>query len=557
MDSGNATYPQRVSMRKIDDIAIDMGLDPGKLEPYGYDKAKVPLDAFPSVDDKAKLIVITAITPTPAGEGKSTTAVGLVQGLAKIGKKPVLTIRQPSLGPVFGHKGGGTGGGKSTVEPAVDVNLLFTGDFHAIESAHNLLAAMVDNAVFRNSIEGFDASGVTWRRVTDAEDRALRTIMTGGGGRLNGPVRETGFDINAASEIMAICSLAESYSDLRDRIGDIVVGWKRDRKTPVTAREINAVGSIMALLRDAIKPNLVQTSEGQPAIVHMGPFGNIAHGCSSILADNLAMNCGDYVVTEAGFGADLGFEKFMDIKVRQGGPEPSLAVIVTTIRGLKWHGGVTISDMESPNPEAVRKGSENLKNALRIVNMYGLQAVVAINRFPTDSKDDITIVKEVAKSAGAFSVQEADGFMSGGDGMTELATAVVEAANQPSEVKLLYEDKDSFFDKVEYLAKSLYLSRDVTWGPMTKTTARRFADNGWNFPVCMAKTHLSISADPKLKGAPTGHTLPIRELRILAGARQIVALAGDIITLPGLPSQPNAWDIDLDNDNKITGILST
>ena len=544
-------------MRKIDDIAIDMGLDPSKLEPYGHDKAKVPLDAFPNADDKAKLIVITAITPTPAGEGKSTTAVGLVQGLAKIGKKPVLTIRQPSLGPVFGHKGGGTGGGKSTVEPAVDVNLHFTGDFHAIESAHNLLAAMVDNAVFRNSIEGFDASGVTWRRVTDAEDRALRTIMTGGGGRLNGPVRETGFDINAASEIMAICSLAESYSDLRDRIGDIVVGWKRDRKTPVTAREINAVGSIMALLRDAIKPNLVQTSEGQPAIVHMGPFGNIAHGCSSILADNLAMNCGDYVVTEAGFGADLGFEKFMDIKVRQGGPEPSLAVIVTTIRGLKWHGGVTISEMESPNPEAVRKGSENLKNALRIVNMYGLQAVVAINRFPTDSKDEVTMVKEVAKSAGAFSVQEADGFMSGGDGMTDLATAVVEAANQPTEVKLLYEDKDSFFDKVEYLAKSLYLSRDVTWGPMTKTTARRFADNGWNFPVCMAKTHLSISADPKLKGAPTGHTLPIRELRILAGARQIVALAGDIITLPGLPSQPNAWDIDLDNDNKITGILST
>ena len=544
-------------MRKIDDIAIDMGLDPSKLEPYGHDKAKVPLDAFPNADDKAKLIVITAITPTPAGEGKSTTAVGLVQGLAKIGKKPVLTIRQPSLGPVFGHKGGGTGGGKSTVEPAVDVNLHFTGDFHAVESAHNLLAAMVDNVVFRNSIEGFDASGVTWRRVTDAEDRALRTIMTGGGGRLNGPVRETGFDINAASEIMAICSLAESYSDLRDRIGDIVVGWKRDRKTPVTAREINAVGSIMALLRDAIKPNLVQTSEGQPAIVHMGPFGNIAHGCSSILADNLAMNCGDYVVTEAGFGADLGFEKFMDIKVRQGGPEPSLAVIVTTIRGLKWHGGVTISEMESPNPEAVRKGSENLKNALRIVNMYGLQAVVAIIRFPTDSKDEITMVKEVAKSAGAFSVQEADGFMSGGDGMTDLATAVVEAANQPTEVKLLYEDKDSFFDKVEYLAKSLYLSRDVTWGPMTKTTARRFADNGWNFPVCMAKTHLSISADPKLKGAPTGHTLPIRELRILAGARQIVALAGDIITLPGLPSQPNAWDIDLDNDNKITGILST
>ena len=544
-------------MRTIDEIANDMGLDPTKLEPYGHDKAKVPLDAFPNVADKAKLIVVTAITPTPAGEGKSTTAVGLVQGLAKIGKKPILTIRQPALGPVFGHKGGGTGGGKSTVEPAVDVNLHFTGDFHAIESAHNLLAAMVDNAVFRNSIEGFDASGVTWRRVTDAEDRALRTIMTGGGGRLNAPVRETGFDINAASEIMAICSLAESYSDLRDRVGDIVVGWKRDGKTPVTAREIKAVGSIMALLRDAIKPNLVQTSEGQPAIVHMGPFGNIAHGCSSILADKLAINCGDYVVTEAGFGADLGFEKFMDIKVRQGGPEPSLAVIVTTIRGLKWHGGVAINNMDSPNLEAVRKGSENLKNALRIVNIYGLPAVVAINRFPTDSKEEIEVVKEVAKSAGAISVEEANGFVSGGDGMTELAAAVVEAANQPSEVKLLYEDKDSFFDKVEYLAKSLYLSGNVTWGPMTKTTARRFSSNGWDFPVCMAKTHLSISADPKLKGAPTGHTLPIRELRILAGARQIVALAGDIITLPGLPSQPNAWDIDLNDNNEITGILST
>ncbi len=544
-------------MRTIEEIANDMGLDSTKLEPYGHDKAKVPLNAFPNVADKARLIVVTAITPTPAGEGKSTTAVGLVQGLAKIGKKPILTIRQPALGPVFGHKGGGTGGGKSTVEPAVDVNLHFTGDFHAIESAHNLLAAMVDNAVFRNSIEGFDASGVTWRRVTDAEDRALRTIMTGGGGRLNAPVRETGFDINAASEIMAICSLAESYSDLRDRIGDIVVGWKRDGRTPVTAREINAVGSIMALLRDAIKPNLVQTSEGQPAIVHMGPFGNIAHGCSSILADKLAMNCGDYVVTEAGFGADLGFEKFMDIKVRQGGPEPSLAVVVTTIRGLKWHGGVAINDMNSTNLEAVRKGSENLKNALRIVNIYGLPAVVAINRFPTDSKDEIEVVKEVAKSAGAIGVEEANGFVSGGDGMTELAAAVVEAANQPSEVKLLYEDKDSFFDKVEYLAKSLYLSGNVTWGPMTKTTARRFSSNGWDFPVCMAKTHLSISADPKLKGAPTGHTLPIRELRILAGARQIVALAGDIITLPGLPSQPNAWDIDLNDNNEITGILST
>ena len=544
-------------MRPIADLAADLGLDPSVLESYGNDKAKIPLEAFPDAAEKAKLVVVTAITPTPAGEGKSTTAVGLVQGLSKIGKKPVLTIRQPALGPVFGHKGGGTGGGKSTVQPAVDINLHFTGDFHAIESAHNLLAAMVDNAVYRNAIEDFDASGITWRRVTDAEDRALRTIMSGAGGRLNAPVREAGFDINAASEIMAICALTSSYEDLRERIGDIVVGWKKDGKTPVTAREIKGIGSIMALLRDAIKPNLVQTVEGVPTIVHMGPFGNIAHGCSSILADQLAVNCGEYVVTEAGFGADLGFEKFMDIKVRQGGPKPSAAVVVTTIRGLKWHGGVAIKDMDATNPDAVRKGAENLKNALRIVGMYGLPAVVAINRFPGDSPEEIAVIREVAIAAGASGVEEAKGFAEGGDGMTELAQAVVEAADKPSDVKLLYEDDESFFDKVENMAKSLYLAGDVSWGPMTRTTARRFADNGWDFPVCIAKTHLSISADPKLKGAPTGHTLPIRELRILAGARQIVTLAGDIITLPGLPSKPNAWDIDLNDDGEITGILST
>ncbi len=544
-------------MRPIADLAADLGLDPSVLEPYGRDKAKIPLDAFPDAAEKAMLVVVTAITPTPAGEGKSTTAVGLVQGLAKIGKKPVLTIRQPALGPVFGHKGGGTGGGKSTVQPAVDINLHFTGDFHAIESAHNLLSAMVDNAVYRNAIEDFDASGITWRRVTDAEDRGLRTIMTGAGGKLNGPVREAGFDINAASEIMAICALTSSYEGLRERISDIVVGWKKDGKTPVTAREIKGIGSIMALLRDAIKPNLVQTVEGVPTIVHMGPFGNIAHGCSSILADKLAVNCGEYVVTEAGFGADLGFEKFMDIKVRQGGPKPSAAVVVATIRGLKWHGGVAIKDMDEPDSDAVRRGAENLKNAMRIVAMYGLPVVVAINRFPGDSPEEIGVVREVAMAAGASGVEEAKGFAEGGDGMTELAEAVVKAANQPSDVKLLYEDDEPFFDKVENIAKSLYLAGDVSWGPMTRTTARRFADNGWNFPVCIAKTHLSISADPKLKGAPSGHTLPIRELRILAGARQIIALAGDIITLPGLPSTPNAWDINLDEDGEITGILST
>lgn len=544
-------------MRPISDVAADLGLPIDQLEPYGNDKFKIPLSAFPTSDTPAKLIVVTAITPTPAGEGKSTTAVGLTQGLAKIGKKPVLTIRQPSLGPVFGHKGGGTGGGKSTVQPAVDINLHFTGDFHAIESAHNMLAAMTDNAAHRGLIEGFTPSGITWRRVTDAEDRALRNVVTGVGGQTVGPLRETGFDISSASEIMAIMALAHDYEDLRLRLSSIVVGWTED-KFPVCASEIKAVGAMMALLRDALKPNLCQTLEGQPAIVHMGPFGNIAHGCSSIVADRLAVNTGEYVVTEAGFGADLGFQKFMDIKVRQGGPKPSAAVVVTTIRGLKWHGGLELKQMGTPNVEAVRKGAENLKNVIRIVKMYGLPVVVAINRFPDDSADEVALVKKLAKEFGAVGVEEAKGFAEGGAGMTDLAQAVVDACAVGADVKLLYETDEPFFTKVERMAKQLYGAAKVEWGPMTRTTARRFEDNGWQFPVCMAKTHLSVSADSKLRGAPTGHTLPIRELRVLAGARQIVALAGDIITLPGLPSNPNAYDIDLnDETGEITGILST
>jgi len=544
-------------MRPIIEVAEELGLDREAVIPYGHYKAKIQLDAIRQGGPRGKMIVVTGITPTPAGEGKTTTTVGVTQSLGRMGKKVVATLREPSLGPIFGIKGGGTGGGKALIQPEDEVNIHFTGDAHAVGSAHNLLAAMVDNAVYRNAIDDFDATGITWRRVTDAEERSLRTIMTGAGGKSNGPVREAGFDINAASEIMAICALTSGYKDLRQRIGDIVVGWKKDGKTPVTAREIKGIGSLMALLRDAIKPNLAQTAEGQPTIVHMGPFGNIAHGCSSILADKLAVNCGEYVITEAGFGADLGFEKFMDIKVRQGGPEPSAAVVVATIRGLKWHGGVALKDMAAPNPEAVRRGTENLRNALRIVSLYGLPAVVAINRFPTDSPEEIAVVKEVAMDAGAVGVEEAKGFAEGGDGMTELAAAVVKAADIPSDVKLLYEDDDDYFGKVEHMAKSLYLAGDVKWGPMTRTTARKFAANGWNYPVCIAKTHLSISADPKLKGAPTGHTLPIRELRILAGARQIVTLAGDIITLPGLPSKPNAWDIDLNDEGEITGILST
>jgi formate--tetrahydrofolate ligase len=504
-----------------------------------------------------KLIVVTAITPTPTGEGKTTTSIGLIDGLRKIGKNAVLTIRQPSLGPLFGRKGGGTGGGKATVQPATDINLHFTGDFHAIESAHNFLAAMADNSAHNRELDDFEPIQISWRRVTDAEDRALRRVVTGIGGRNDGPLRETGFDISAASEIMAIMALAIDYDDLRQRLSDIVVGWTVDRK-PVRAADIGAIGSMMVLLKDALKPNLVQTVEGNPALVHIGPFGNIAHGCSSIIADRLALSVGDYVVTEAGFGADLGFEKFMDIKVRQGGSKPAAAVVVATVRGLKWHGGVKQEDLTTPNPAAVANGSSNLNHAITIVKRYGLPAVVAINRFPDDTPEEIEELRNAALKAGALAAVEAKGFTEGGTGMTELAEAVVDAVdNHEGTVKLAYEDDTSIVDKVEILATDLYKAGNTTWAPMTKTTARRFEDNGWNFPICVAKTHLSISADPRLRGAPEGHTFPVTELRIAAGARQVIAIAGNTMTLPGLPARPNAYDIELTADGEVTGLLGT
>jgi formate--tetrahydrofolate ligase len=555
-DPGDGWATQGADVRPIPEVAAELGLNWDDLEPYGRDRAKVPLDAFPD-SPPGKLIVVTAITPTPAGEGKTTTSVGLVDGLRTIGKNAVLTIRQPSLGPLFGRKGGGTGGGKATVQPANDINLHFTGDFHAIESAHNFLAAMADNAAHNRNLDGFDPIQISWRRVTDAEDRALRRVVTGIGGRNDGPLRETGFDISAASEIMAIMALATDYADLRQRLSDIVVGWTIDRR-PVKAAEIGVIGSMMVLLKDALKPNLVQTVEGNPALVHIGPFGNIAHGCSSIIADRLALSVADYVVTEAGFGADLGFEKFMDIKVRQGGAEPVAAVVVATVRGLKWHGDVKQEDLTTPNPAAVTEGASNLRHAIGIVKRYGLPAVVAINRFPDDTPEEIAELRRAALAAGALAAVEAKGFTEGGAGMTELAEAVVDAAdNHEGTVKLAYEDSASIVEKVETLATNLYQAGETTWAPMTKTTARRFEDNGWNFPICVAKTHLSISSDSRLRGAPSGHTFPVTELRIAAGARQIIALAGDIMTLPGLPARPNAYDIELTTDGEVTGLLGT
>lgn len=536
------------------EIVERLELDWDSIESYGHDKVKVPLEAIPSRNDHGKLVVVTAITPTPAGEGKTTTSIGLTDGLARIGKRAVLAVREPSLGPLFGRKGGGTGGGLSTVEPTDDVNLHFTGDFHAIQSAHNFLAAMTDNAARADDIPGFTPDGISWRRVTDAEDRALRRVVTGVGGRADGPLRDTGFDISAASEIMAIVALATDYDDLRQRLSEIVIGWTNDDK-PVRAGELDTVGAMMVLLKDALKPNLVQTAEGQPAIVHTGPFGNIAHGCSSILADQLALGTGEIAITEAGFGADLGFEKFMDIKVRQGGPEPAAAVIVTTVRGLRWHGGIATSQLDESDAKAVEKGSANLRHAIGVVRSYGLPAVVAINRFPNDSTEEIDIIQRIALEAGALAAVEAKGFSEGGSGMMNLAEAVVSALNEPSQVRLLYEDEASVVDKVQTIASKIYLANGVSWGPRTRTTSRRFERNGWDFPICVAKTHLSLSAFQDRRGAPNDHNFPIAELRVAAGARQIIALAGTIITLPGLPSKPNALGFDLSPDGKVIGLL--
>ncbi len=542
-------------MRPIVDVADDLGLQADDLELYGRYIAKVPLESFPAGDSKAKLVVVTAMTPTPMGEGKTTTSIGLVQGLARLGRRPVLTIREPSMGPVFGIKGGGTGGGQSRVLPDTNINLHFTGDAHAVASAHNLLAALADAAVYHKTAPDLDASGLQWRRVTNAGDRTLRNIVIGLNGRVDGPLRETGFDIDAASEIMAVLALSTGYDDLRVRLGRLLVGYSRDGK-PVTASDLNAVGSMMALLKDALKPNLVQTQEGQPALVHSGPFGNIAHGCSSILADRLAMGCGDIVVTEAGFGADLGLEKFVHIKTRSGGYPPSAAVVVVTVRALKWHGGAALKELTSPNLEALRKGIANMEHAIGVVGLFGLPAVVAINRFPDDSPEEVDAVKKAALAAGAHGVAESHVFSKGGEGAEELGAAVLSACEQPSELRYLYPLEASIEEKVESLARNIYEAGEVNWERSALRQARRYTELGWGaLPICMAKTNASISADPKLLGRPQGHTFPITGLRISAGAGFVYPLAGEIRTLPALPRTPNAFRIDVDEKGEIVGIL--
>ena len=537
-------------MRPIAEIAGTLGLDPKALIPYGHFKAKVPLDAIGKRNGRGKLIVVTGMTPTPAGEGKTTTTVGLAQGMGRLGVNVAATLREPSLGPIFGIKGGGTGGGRALVEPEDEVNIHFTGDAHAVGAAHNLLAALTDNAVHRGQVPGLTPAGITLRRVSDMEERSLRQVATGIGGANNAPMRETGFDIVTASEVMAILALSADLDDLRARLSRMVIGFTTDGR-PVTAADVEgAVGSMMALLRHALLPNLVQTTEGQPVIVHTGPFGNIAPGCSSIVGDRLALSYADYVLTEAGFGADLGFEKFMHIKTRTSGLQPHGAVIVATIRALKSHGDVRLRELEVPNLAAVEAGMSNLRHLIAVIRSFGLPVVVALNRFPTDTPEELGIAKRGSEEAGAAAAVESSPFTQGGAGCTDLAEALIGATQGlpregVTEIDYAYELSDSLEDKVLALARRVYNAADVAWSPAARSQSRRFRELGWGgLPVCMAKTHLSISDRAERKGRPSDYTFEVRDVRASVGAGFIYPIAGNIVTMPGLPGSPRSLDVD-------------
>ena len=546
-------------MRPIMDVAEELGLSRDAIIPYGHHKAKINLDAIRDDGRRGKMVVVTGITPTPAGEGKTTTTVGLTQAMGRLGKNVVATLREPSLGPIFGIKGGGTGGGLSLIEPEDEVNIHFTGDAHAVGSAHNLLAALTDNVAQRGQIKGFRPEGISWRRVTDVEDRALRAIMTGIGGSNNAPVRESGFDIVTASEIMAILALSRDLQDLRARLSRIVVGYTNETRaadrTPITAEDVGAVGSMMSLLRYAIQPNIVQTTEGQPVIVHAGPFGNIAHGCSSVVGDRLALGYADYVLSEAGFGADLGFEKFMHIKARFNGLEPHAAVIVASVRAVKYHGGVRVRELGVPNVEAVQKGMENLTHLIGMIKSFNLPVVVALNHFPTDTAEETAILRQGSEEAGAFAAVESKVFAEGGAGGMDLAEAVIAAteAEDHPEIDYAYAIDDTLRDKVVALSKRVYNAGNVRWALPAGRTLRQFQERGWgDLPICMAKTHLSISHRPALKGRPSGYTFQLSDVRASIGAGFIYPIAGNIVTMPGLPGSPR--QLDVDEEGNILGL---
>ena len=537
----------------IAEIAARAGIPDAALELYGRLKAKVDPALVRHADVPGKLILVTAINPTPAGEGKTTTSVGLADALIRIGHKTMLALREPSLGPCFGTKGGATGGGRAQVLPMEDINLHFTGDFHAVTAAHNLLAALLDNHIHWGNALGIDVRRVVWRRVLDVNDRALRQIVQSIGGVANGYPRESGFDITVASEVMAILCLARDIHDLQERLGRIVVAYTRDRQ-PVTARDLKADGAMSVLLKEAIKPNLVQTIDGTPALIHGGPFANIAHGCNSVIATRLALGLADFVVTEAGFGADLGAEKFFDIKCRQAGLTPAVAVIVATVRALKMNGGVAKADLAHENVAAVERGAVNLVRHIENMRQFGVPVVVAINRFATDTAAELDGMQQVANEHGCESIV-CTHFADGGAGATELATAVAALAGDGAKFAPLYEDDLSLFAKIETVAKRIYRAEAAVADPTVHAQLARWEAAGYgHLPVCMAKTQYSFSADPTLLGAPTGHIVTVREVRLAAGAGFVVAICGDIMTMPGLPKMPAAEHIGLGPDGEIMGL---
>ena len=549
---------QAAKKRPIIDIAREkLGIGPENLEPYGHYKAKVSMDFIQSIQSRpnGKLILVTAVNPTPAGEGKTTTTVGLTDALNHIGKKAMLCIREPSLGPSFGMKGGAAGGGYAQVVPMEDINLHFTGDFHAITSANNLLAALLDNHVYWGNALGIDARRIAWRRVLDMNDRALRSIVNSLGGVANGFPREDGFDITVASEVMAIFCLARNIEDLKKRLGNIVVAYTRDRK-PVRASDLKAHGAMTVLLKDALAPNLVQTMEGTPAFIHGGPFANIAHGCNSVLATTTALKLADYVVTEAGFGADLGAEKFMDIKCRKAGIAPDCVVLVATIRALKMHGGVKKEDLKAENLKALEAGMSNLQRHIENMQKFGVQPVVSINRFSADTDAEIKLVEEKCRALGVEALM-ADHWALGGAGAADVARAVVKIADSgKSKLKFLYPDDMPLVEKIRTICREVYRAKDISMDKSVRDQLASYEAMGYGkFPICMAKTQYSFTTNPDAKGAPSDHIIPVREVRLSAGAEFVVAICGEILTMPGLPRVPSADSIDVGPDGKIVGLF--
>ncbi|MBN9109035.1 MAG: formate--tetrahydrofolate ligase [Pseudonocardia sp.] len=557
------TIARGANLKPLDEVAAAMDIPPHLLQPYGDDVAKIKLSAVQELADrpKAKYVVVSAVTPTPLGEGKTTTTVGLGQAFSHIGKRATIAIRQPSMGPTFGIKGGAAGGGYSQVVPMDILNMHLTGDFHAVTAAHNMLSAVLDNHLFQGNEQGIDQHDITWRRVLDVNDRALRNIVVGLGGRLDGVPRQTGFDITAASEVMAILALSTSIPEMRARLGRIVVGYRRDGSA-VTAEDIKGAGAMAAIMVDALRPNLMQTLENTPVLVHAGPFGNIAHGNSSVVADLIGIHAGDYLVTEAGFGADMGAERFFNIKCRASGLVPDAAVVVTTVRALKAHSGnhrivagkALPEALLAENPDEVHEGGANLRKQIENIRIHGVTPVVAINAFPDDHPSEHAAIAEIAASVGVRSAVSTH-FSDGGRGGADLAQAVAEAADEPSDFAFLYPDAASLREKIEIVATKVYGADGVDVAPAASRQLDNYERNGFgDLPVCIAKTHLSISSDPSLKGAPTGWRLPVREVRASVGAGFVYPICGDMRTMPGLGTHPAAHEIDVDADGNIVNL---